>query len=197
MKDGLRKEAERKVESAIGFRHVIDLLSSEQKLLVGHNCFLGKHILFDLWKGYITYFKFCSTLYTTNADVAHIYSKFIGPLPSTVEDYASSIQKLFPSIIDTKILLNANGVFQRTVNKSNTSLSRAFVSICPHIALGIKPSGLADRPCVEVEVQVDEKRFVANPTLLLVSNEQDVILLRHCPVTISICQAVSILKIEF
>lgn len=131
VKDGLRKEAERKVESAIGFRHVIDLLSSEQKLLVGHNCFL---------------------------DVAHIYSKFIGPLPSTVEDYASSIQKLFPSIIDTKILLNANGVFQRTVNKSNTSLSRAFVSICPHIALGIKPSGLADRPCVEVEVQVDEKR---------------------------------------
>ncbi|KAH0734599.1 hypothetical protein KY285_010306 [Solanum tuberosum] len=77
----------------------------------------------------------------------HIYI-FIGPLPSTSEDYVSSIQKFFPSIIDTKILLNANGVFRQSLNKSNTSLSRAFVSICPQI----------DRPCVEVEVRVDEKR---------------------------------------
>ncbi|MCD7456027.1 hypothetical protein HAX54_030500 [Datura stramonium] len=93
------------VKSAVGFRHVIDLLSSEQKLIVGHNCFL---------------------------DMAHIYSKFIGPLRPTAEDYR--------------------------VDKSSTSLSRAFVSICPQIALGVKTSGLADRPCVEVEVQVDEKR---------------------------------------
>ncbi|KAK4355159.1 hypothetical protein RND71_024130 [Anisodus tanguticus] len=131
VKDGLHKEAEIKVKSAVGFRHVIDLLSSERKLIVGHNCFL---------------------------DMAHIYSKFIGPLPLTAEDYVSSIQKYFPFIIDTKILLNASGVFQKMVNKSNTSLSRAFVSICPQIALGVKNSGLADRPCVEVEVQVDEKR---------------------------------------
>ncbi|OIT00543.1 PREDICTED: poly(A)-specific ribonuclease PARN isoform X1 [Nicotiana attenuata] len=131
VKEGLRKEAEIKVKSAVGFRHVIDLLSSERKLIVGHNCFL---------------------------DMAHIYSKFIGPLPLTAEDYVSSIQKYFPCIIDTKVLLNANGVFQQSVNKSSTSLSRAFVSICPQIALGVKTSGLADRPCVEVEVQVDEKR---------------------------------------
>ncbi|XP_059282126.1 poly(A)-specific ribonuclease PARN isoform X1 [Lycium ferocissimum] len=131
VKDGLHKEAELKVKSAVGFRHIIDLLSSERKLIVGHNCFL---------------------------DMAHIYSKFIGPLPSTAEDYVSSIQKYFPFIIDTKILLNANGVFQKMVNKSSTSLSKAFVSICPQIALGVKTSGLADRPCVEVEVQVDEKR---------------------------------------
>lgn len=42
MKEDLRKEAEIKVKSAVGFRHVIDLLSSERKLIVGHNCFLGK-----------------------------------------------------------------------------------------------------------------------------------------------------------
>ncbi|CAN4102609.1 unnamed protein product [Withania somnifera] len=131
VKDGLRKEAEIKVKSAVGFRHVIDLLSSERKLIVGHNCFL---------------------------DMAHIYSKFIGPLPSTAEDYASSIQKFFPSIVDTKILLNANSVFQQRVDKSRTSLSKAFVSICPQIALGVKTYGLADKPCVEVEVQVDGKR---------------------------------------
>lgn len=41
VKDAKTKEAELKVEAAIGFRHVIDLLSSEKKLIVGHNCFLG------------------------------------------------------------------------------------------------------------------------------------------------------------
>lgn len=111
--------------------------------------------------------------------MAHIYSKFIGPLPLTVEDYVSSIQKYFPCIIDTKILLNANGVFQQRVNKSSTSLSRAFVSICPQIALGVKTSGLADRPCVEVEVQVDEKRFTTNSTQLLVLNQHDALLLLY------------------
>lgn len=50
MKDSLRKEAKINVKSTVGFRHVIDLLSSERKLIVGHNCFLGKYILFDLWK---------------------------------------------------------------------------------------------------------------------------------------------------
>jgi len=30
-----------KIQAAVGLRHVIDLLSSEQKLIVGHNCFLG------------------------------------------------------------------------------------------------------------------------------------------------------------
>ena len=41
MNDEHRKQAEMKIQGAIGFRHVIDLLSLEQKLIVGHNCFLG------------------------------------------------------------------------------------------------------------------------------------------------------------
>lgn len=32
-----------KITAAVGFRHVIDLLSSEKKLIVGHNCILGIH----------------------------------------------------------------------------------------------------------------------------------------------------------
>ncbi|KAK6773584.1 hypothetical protein RDI58_028822 [Solanum bulbocastanum] len=75
VKDGLCKEVEIKVKSVVGFRRVIDLLSSERKLIVGHNFFLG-----------------------------------------------------------------------------------------------VKTSGLADRPCVEVEVRVDEKRFTTNPTLFLACN---------------------------
>lgn len=42
MKDCAKKDAETKIKAAIGFRHIIDLLSSEQKLIVGHNCFLGR-----------------------------------------------------------------------------------------------------------------------------------------------------------
>lgn len=42
----LHAEAEKKIKSAVGFRQVIDLLSSEQKLIVGHNCFLGKYSAF-------------------------------------------------------------------------------------------------------------------------------------------------------
>jgi hypothetical protein len=32
---------EARVKSAIGIRHIIDLLSSERKLIVGHSSFLG------------------------------------------------------------------------------------------------------------------------------------------------------------
>lgn len=53
-KDEHKRVAERKIQSAIGFRQLIDLLSSEKKLIVAHNSIL---------------------------DVAHVYSKFVGPLP--------------------------------------------------------------------------------------------------------------------
>lgn len=127
----LHGEAEMKIKSAVGFRQVIDLLSSEQKLIVGHNCFL---------------------------DIAHVYSKFLGPLPSTAEEYVSSIPKYFPYLIDTKILLNANSIFEEMKRKRSTSLAKAFAFMCPEIASGVKTSGLAYKPYVEVEVQVDEMR---------------------------------------
>lgn len=41
MKDEQCKQEELKIKAAVGFRHVIDLLASEKKLIVGHNCFLG------------------------------------------------------------------------------------------------------------------------------------------------------------
>lgn len=43
VKDEQLRGEENKIKAAIGFRHVIDLLSSEKKLIVGHNCFLGKN----------------------------------------------------------------------------------------------------------------------------------------------------------
>lgn len=44
IKDSRRKAAVTKIKAAVGFRHVIDLLSTERKLIVGHNCFLGNII---------------------------------------------------------------------------------------------------------------------------------------------------------
>nr|GLL41901.1 poly(A)-specific ribonuclease PARN [Ipomoea trifida] len=44
------------------------------------------------------------------------------------------------------------------MKKSNTSLSKAFASLCPGTASGIKGYSLADQSRVKVEVQVDDKR---------------------------------------
>ncbi|PIN11037.1 Poly(A)-specific exoribonuclease PARN [Handroanthus impetiginosus] len=127
-----KKEAEMKIQAAIGFRHVIDLLSLERKLIVGHNCFL---------------------------DLAHVYSKFVGPLPLTAEEFVSSVQTYFPHIIDTKVLLNSDDVLLLIMKKGSTSLSKAFGLLCPPIAPSSTSSGLADKVRVKVEVQVDDQRF--------------------------------------
>ncbi|KAK0602730.1 hypothetical protein LWI29_036419 [Acer saccharum] len=131
VKDEQCKHEELKIKAAVGFRHVIDLLSSEKKLIVGHNCFL---------------------------DIAHIYSKFLGPLPSTGEEFASSVNNYFPSVIDTKVLLNSNNVLQQLMKKSSTSLSSAFSVLCPQIVLGSKSSYLPLQSRVKVEVEVDDMR---------------------------------------
>nr|WDD38921.1 specific ribonuclease PARN [Fagopyrum tataricum] len=130
VKDGQQKEAEKKIKGAVGFRQVIDLLSTENKLIVGHNCFL---------------------------DVAHIYNKFFGPLPKTAEEFVSCVHKHFPQIIDTKILLNTSDKLQQLMKKSSTSLSSAFNVLCPEIVSG-KSIALGPQQCVKVEIQVDDQR---------------------------------------
>ncbi|XP_047338639.1 poly(A)-specific ribonuclease PARN-like [Impatiens glandulifera] len=131
VKEDSHKVAELNIEGDIGFRHIIDILCSEKKLIVGHNCFL---------------------------DIAHIHSKFLGPLPSTVEEYVSSIHKCFPYIIDTKILLNANDAIRQKMKNNSTSLSKAFALLCTEISPNIEEVGLVFNPDVKVEVQVDDMR---------------------------------------
>ncbi|KAK6934610.1 Ribonuclease CAF1 [Dillenia turbinata] len=151
------KEEELKIKSAVGFRHVIDMLSSEKKLIVGHNCFLGtESFVFNRWHDFVTLYLSDSCL--SDTDIAHIYSKFLHPLPVAVEDFVSSIHKHFPYIVDTKILLNYSDILRRLTNKSGTSLSSAFSVLCPHIASTVKSSGLASTPHMKVEVQVDDLR---------------------------------------
>ncbi|KAL9319931.1 hypothetical protein ACSQ67_011770 [Phaseolus vulgaris] len=120
-----------KIQAAVGLRHVIDLLSSEQKLIVGHNCFL---------------------------DLAHVYSKFIGPLPDTPEEFVTSVNKCFPHIVDTKILLNTNFMLHEKMKRSRKSLAAAFTSFCPQIAAGSTSSYPGSLSHVKVEVEVDDVR---------------------------------------
>lgn len=100
-----------------------------------------------------------------DTDIAHVYSKFFGPLPLTAEEFVSSVNKYFPHIVDTKILLNANYVLQQRMKKSSTSLSSAFTRLCPQIALGSESKGLALLQPVQVEVQVDDMRFFCHSAL--------------------------------
>ncbi|ESQ29877.1 hypothetical protein EUTSA_v10011283mg [Eutrema salsugineum] len=130
-KDERKRVAERKIQSAIGFRQVIDLLSSEKKLIVGHNCFL---------------------------DIAHVYSKFVGPLPSTAEKFVASIHDHFPYIVDTKILLNVNPMLHQRMKKSSTSLSSAFSLLCPQIELSSRSSDSILQQRVKIDVEVDNVR---------------------------------------
>lgn len=130
-KDERKRVAERKIQSAIGFRQVIDLLSSEKKLIVGHNSIL---------------------------DIAHVYSKFVGPLPSTAEEFVASIRDHFPHIVDTKILVNVNPMLHQRMKKSSTSLSSAFSSLCPQVELPSRGSDSFLQQRVKIDVQVDDVR---------------------------------------
>uniref|UniRef100_A0A7N0TZN9 Uncharacterized protein n=1 Tax=Kalanchoe fedtschenkoi TaxID=63787 RepID=A0A7N0TZN9_KALFE len=129
LKDDPLSESKKKIKSGVGFRHVIDLLSSEQKLIVGHNCFL---------------------------DFAHIYDKFVGPLPSTAEEFVSRVHSCFPYVIDTKRLLTADGYLQYLMKKSSTTLSKAYAIFCLQDAAELKIFSSSIKTRVKVEVQVDE-----------------------------------------
>ncbi|KAL2332840.1 hypothetical protein Fmac_014053 [Flemingia macrophylla] len=131
VKEENHKEAEMKVQVAVGFHRDIDLLSSEQKLIVGHNCFL---------------------------DLANVYNKFIGPLPATPEEFAVSVNKCFPHIIGTKILLNTNSMLQNRMKRSRKSLAFAFTSFCPQIATGSRNNDLVSLSHVKVDIEVGDSR---------------------------------------
>ncbi|CAL5031570.1 unnamed protein product [Urochloa decumbens] len=104
VQEDLLKNREARVKSAIGIRHVIDLLSSERKLIVGHSCFL---------------------------DIAQVYSKFVGPLPSSIKEFALSIHTIFPHIADTRHLMTVNQAVQKLMKQKSKSLSSAFSLLCP------------------------------------------------------------------
>uniref|UniRef100_A0A0E0PAB0 indole-3-glycerol-phosphate synthase n=3 Tax=Oryza TaxID=4527 RepID=A0A0E0PAB0_ORYRU len=127
VREDLLKSREAKVKSAVGIRHVIDLLASERKLIVGHSCFL---------------------------DIAQIYSKFVGPLPSSMEEFALSINRMFPHMADTRHLMSVNDAVQYRMRHKSKSLSSAFSLLCP--ALHAPDEKSSTLPSVRIEVEADE-----------------------------------------
>ncbi|GBG67209.1 hypothetical protein CBR_g84872 [Chara braunii] len=93
---------EARLHASIGFRHVIDLISASGKLVVAHNSFL---------------------------DLAHIHSKFIGPLPCHLKGFCAGIQRKFPRIADTKFLLKAEPRLRWSLGRKTTNLSKLYAQI--------------------------------------------------------------------
>ncbi|XP_078431863.1 polynucleotidyl transferase, ribonuclease H-like superfamily protein [Wolffia australiana] len=129
LRNDLVNMSKEKLAHAVGFRQVIDLLSSEEKLLVGHNCFL---------------------------DFAQMYSKFVRPLPPSITEFSSELHKNFANITDTRYLLKAIPVIRQLMKKSSSSLSSAFSILCPHISQGSHGTSLASSVLVKVEVEAND-----------------------------------------
>lgn len=124
-------------------------------------------MIYALSVGSITKIEILRLFFFTSTDIAHVHSKFFGPLPTGAEEFGSCIMEHFPHIIDTKVLLNSNDILQRQMKKSSTSLSSAFALLCPQIALGYKNRDLASTSRVKVEVQVDDIRSSCQTYLLI------------------------------
>ncbi|WOL12099.1 poly(A)-specific ribonuclease PARN [Canna indica] len=127
VQEDLIRNADEKVRSAVGFRHVVDLLASEGKLIVGHNCLL---------------------------DLAHIYCKFFGPLPSSMDKFVSALHEKFPHIIDTKHLLNSSQAIQYLMKNNSKSLSSAFYRLCHNVSS--VSQNFTSNTYLRFEVQADE-----------------------------------------
>ena len=65
------------IENAVGFSTIVKMISQSGKLIVGHNMML---------------------------DLIHTINQFLCPLPQDLEAFKSTVQAIFPRIIDTKLM---------------------------------------------------------------------------------------------
>ncbi|XP_071697882.1 poly(A)-specific ribonuclease PARN-like [Rutidosis leptorrhynchoides] len=72
-----------------GFREVIDLISTSQKPVVTHNSL---------------------------NDFTSIHSKFLSPLPPTMDEFRSSLHSVFPDILDVNHLMKEVGLLNKCTN---------------------------------------------------------------------------------
>lgn len=93
LEEELRNMEEEQNRSIRGFREVIDLISTSQKPVVAHNSL---------------------------NDFASIYSKFLAPLPSTMNEFCSSLLLAFPLILDNNHLLTKCKSFEKSGNISGS-----------------------------------------------------------------------------
>ncbi|XP_042907061.1 poly(A)-specific ribonuclease PARN isoform X1 [Parasteatoda tepidariorum] len=87
------------IDTAIGFRKVVEHISQSKKLVLGHHMYL---------------------------DILHTIHKFFYPLPESLQEYKEMLQLVFPNLIDTKHLASSDRVRPFL---ENTHLGDLFKSI--------------------------------------------------------------------
>lgn len=133
-----RRALETRVSEAVGFRKVLDSIAESGIPVIGHNCIL---------------------------DMTHIHSKFMGPLPPTIGQFAASLQRRFPCLVDTKYLLRAEPTLRTVLANRSTSLAIVFSHICQGFADKAVASGrfyfgkgkILNTSFSKVEIQVAEE----------------------------------------
>ncbi|KAF8080729.1 hypothetical protein N665_0925s0012 [Sinapis alba] len=102
----LENEENRRVR---GFREVVDLISSSQKPVVSQN--------------YLS-------------DFTSIHAKFLGPLPSDVDDFSSSLSSAFPNVVDLSQLMKEISPLSNISNlpAAMSSLNRFFAPVDVEVA---------------------------------------------------------------
>lgn len=88
-----------------------------------------------------------------------MYDKFIGPIPSSMEEFMREVHKIFPNIIDTKHIMNGNGTVQHLMKSKSKSLSSSFFTLCPTISSGWSHRSASDQH-VNVQVHADDDGYV-------------------------------------
>ncbi|KFK39842.1 hypothetical protein AALP_AA3G294900 [Arabis alpina] len=103
---GLENEENRRVR---GFREVIDLISASQKPVVSQN--------------YLS-------------DFTSIHAKFLGPLPSNVDDFNSSLSSAFPDVVDLSQFMKEISPLSNISNlpAAMSSLNRFFAPVDVEVA---------------------------------------------------------------
>jgi len=90
LKLAFKKEIE-EIEEKVGFQAVMDVISTSQKPIIGHNCLM---------------------------DVAHMMGKFVSDLPEDVEQFRQAFHAAFPMLIDTKHMFSENNKLRGLVSRN-------------------------------------------------------------------------------
>jgi poly(A)-specific ribonuclease len=91
-------------------------------------------------------------------DIAQVYSKFIGPLPLSMKEFALDVNRIFPHIADTRHLMSVSQAVQNLMRQKSKSLSSVFSLLCPPSYTS--PEKLSILRPVRIEVEGDETTWV-------------------------------------
>lgn len=112
------KEQKKKVR---GFREVIDLICSSLKPVVSHNSLSGEYVVNDQFylKPFAKKFFPCILyffFFLQHSDLTFIHSKFLAPLPPSMDEFTSSLELSFPLVIDVNHLMKEVGAERKVTS---------------------------------------------------------------------------------